>query len=1459
MAKKKSKQAGNNRGFATVSAPSKKAETPTKIEEPIEKPTEPSSNKSLETCQVDHKDKILQLVEKYRTLHELKADSILDKMQKEDMQTSARKIRSFRLGSNLEKELISIIKQKEGGLFELCPAQPKSEQAKEKLIGQLDILYRALVKLGFSDIDIYDSFKSTLSTSIDDHLDWLCINTPYERMPVGFFDKYYNEEEGDSSVTLIHNTSKKKTSNHESGQDQIKQEVDLVVKKHEKEQDKLDEIKFRILQAANEYMDEQDQNVNEKHAMMKIRLQELESLLPSKKKNKKKQKDDTSIEENVDMNAVMKEVKHIKDSLSSLEIDWEFDQRKANELYLKKLELAAEEKRKVQEEEIKARKESEQGKPKDNRDVLDDDVEDDEGGLFGGLMGEEEEAAYGTEGANQPNTETSWTIIELSVPQSWKGQYPKDVLTDYCKRNSLGKQTYKTTEHGFGTWRSALKIAQDKHPNEPLCFELPKGLATNSRNNAENLIAAYTLFSLDPNTSVYKVIPTVYKDLWLEWLNEKQLKEEGPRIEMDKQRFAFITDLVNNSFTKLNQDDIPADDQSSPEPKPKKESNVTAKQSSKLKSKFKRAKESFKNRIETKKYIDMKGKRNDLPVAAYREEILELVKKNQVLIISGETGCGKSTQVPQFLAEDLLLGSSESGLVICTQPRRISAMSIANRVSMEMGDAPNTTGSKNAMVGYQIRLENKVSEENVLLYCTTGILLQRLQNDLHLDGVSHVIVDEVHERTIDSDFLLVMLKKLISLRHDLKVILMSATVEAKRFSEYFYNCPVITVPGRTYPVQVQFLEDIVQATGYVLEEDSPFALRKTRTRAEHGSINVSGRNGSKKRIYYDMFEDDTDEEDAYDSETKLNIQEEVDDINVEQDEYSKQTRKMIKRMDDKKINYDLILELLEYICISKPKETGKDSAQKEDIDIPSTGAILIFLPGINEIRALYDLISSHHILGDPEKFLLIPLHSTLTSEHQEKAFDVPPKGIRKIVLSTNIAETGVTISDVTVVIDSGMARVVSYDDKRRVTRLLQKYVAKANIRQRRGRAGRVQKGICFHMFTKQRFEEMPDFETPEILRLPLEELCLRIKVYNLGSIRSVLSTALDKPSSQMIDNAIASLKEAQALTTEEEERLTPLGSHLVNLPVDIHIGKMILFGAIFRCLDPILTIAAMLSYKSPFTRPFGKEREADIARSRFEIGESDFLTMYQAYDAWRNYLMQVRGKPGWLRHMHEFCKENFLSQQNLEMIEEMKRQFLALLINIGFVKTSKLDISINRYDIKRSIHLCDVPSAYNKYSGTLPVVNAALTAGLYPKIAEYVRESGIMANRMMEVKLHPSSMLFLREKELHSEILAYNTLIMGNKEYQRNRAIIRDATSVDPVALVLLTRDIKIQHKQRKITLDNWLSFDCFARTAVILKFFRNELNRWLAEKMKDPAVDLTAYNQDILDAIAYMLQSCNY
>lgn len=226
--------------------------------------------------------------------------------------------------------------------------------------------------------------------------------------------------------------------------------------------------------------------------------------------------------------------------------------------------------------------------------------------------------------------------------------------------------------------------------------------------------------------------------------------------------------------------------------------------------------------------------------------------------------------------------------------------------------------------------------------------------------------------------------------------------------------------------------------GYVLEEDSPFAVRRLKVKTEVGNINVSGQSGSSKNVHYEMFEEDSDDDDPYDPtriESKLHIIEnpdQVDDtVTIEPTarKYSRQTRKMIKRMDEKKINYDLILELLDYICVTKKSQTDAEADKVHDMElkgfnIPNKGAILVFLPGMNEIRKIYDLVSSHSVFGDSSKFLLIALHSALSSENQEKAFDVPPEGVRKIVFSTNIAETGVTISDVTIVIDTGMAKVV---------------------------------------------------------------------------------------------------------------------------------------------------------------------------------------------------------------------------------------------------------------------------------------------------------------------------------------------------------------------------------------------------------------------------------------------------
>lgn len=243
---------------------------------------------------------------------------------------------------------------------------------------------------------------------------------------------------------------------------------------------------------------------------------------------------------------------------------------------------------------------------------------------------------------------------------------------------------------------------------------------------------------------------------------------------------------------------------------------------------------------------------------------------------------------------------------------------------------------------------------------------------------------------------------------------------------------------------------------------------------------------------------------------------------------------------------------------------------------------------------------------------------------------------------------------------------------------------------------------------------------------------------------------------------------------------------------------MILFGAIFKCLDPVLTIAAALSFKSPFVRPFGKEDEADAARARFRVYNSDFLTIYKAYDNWRENYLEARenntSNSSLIRKMRIFCQKNFLSQQNLEMIEDMKRQYLGLLISIGFVKTNEKP-DINRYEVKRSvIQLCAVPEAYNEHASSIPVVNAALTAGLYPKIAEYLKQSAQIVNKSMELHIHPSSMMFGTKKSLLSDFLIYNTVVMNNNNNQmKDKVYMWETSSVDAVAVVLLATDIDIK------------------------------------------------------------------
>lgn len=572
--------------------------------------------------------------------------------------------------------------------------------------------------------------------------------------------------------------------------------------------------------------------------------------------------------------------------------------------------------------------------------------------------------------------------------------------------------------------------------------------------------------------------------------------------------------------------------------------------------------------------------------------------------------------------------------------------------------------------------------------------MRMLEGSNDLSEVTHLILDEVHERSIDSDFLLIVLKRLLVQRKDLKVVLMSATVDADRFSAYLSNSPILNVPGRTFPVEVRYLEDAIELTDY----NAP-------------------NSAADKMVDLDDLAGEPDSDGPQ------------SDISQSLAAYSAKTRATLSQVDEYRIEFDLIVQLIAHIAVD------------EDLQCYSN-AILVFLPGIAEIRTLNDML-----LGDPRFFkdwLIYPLHSSIATDDQESAFLVPPQGKRKIVLATNIAETGITIPDVTCVIDTGKHREMRFDERRQLSRLIDTFISRANAKQRRGRAGRVQNGLCFHMFTKYRHNNlMSDHQTPEMLRLSLQDLAIRVKICKIGGIEETLGGALDPPSAKNIRRAIDALVDVRALTPSEE--LTPLGFQLARLPLDVFLGKLILMGTVFKCLDMALTLAAILSSKSPFSAPFGQRTQADNARAAFRRADSDLLTVYSAYQGWKRLCQSNSG----IGKELQFCRKNFLSQQTLSNIEDLKGQLLVSLADSGFLPlTDEERKSLTRMRFssggrgRRQQHFYEIPTRVNMNSDN-DVVSASVVAwSFYPKLL--VRDTpGMKGVRNIgnnqSISIHPSS------------------------------------------------------------------------------------------------------------------------
>lgn len=796
-------------------------------------------------------------------------------------------------------------------------------------------------------------------------------------------------------------------------------------------------------------------------------------------------------------------------------------------------------------------------------------------------------------------------------------------------------------------------------------------------------------------------------------------------------------------------------------------------------------------RQESPQQKKMTSVRQKLPAWQLREQIVEAVNSSQVTIISGETGSGKSTQSVQFVLDDLIQrGLGAAANIVCTQPRRISALGLADRVAEERC---SPVGQE---VGYVIRGESRQRVGfTKITFMTTGILLRMLQDSggdasgvsAALDQITHVVIDEVHERSLDTDFLMTLLRDVLRKRKSLKLILMSATLDADLFERYFAsqtNVAKIQIAGRTHPVTDVYLEDVLRATGFAGKipngED-----------AEDGDSTTPGLGAAIRAV-------------------------------------------------GTRINYDLIATTVDYI--------DHLLTQKGDAD---SGAILIFLPGTAEIdrtvRAVQRLSSKFHAL---------PLHASLQPADQRKVFPRAPAGKRKVIAATNVAETSITIEDVVAVIDTGRVKETSFDPQASMVKLEEVWASQAACKQRRGRAGRVTAGTCYKLYTRNlETTKMPERPQPEIMRVPLEQLCLSVKAMGVADVPSFLQRAITPPESVAVDAALTLLTRMGALDTDS---LTALGRHLAMIPADLRCGKLLVLGATFGCLEASLTIASILSVRSPFLSPPDRREDANRARDAFHDNASgDLLCSLRAYNEWKTQ-RETGTSPSALR---AWCAANFLSYNTLQDISTTRAAYLSSLIEIRFVSP---DYRPNPTDPQPSPTLLralvaasfapqlariDFPDAKfaASSSGAVALDPEARTIKFFaPTAADNADTSS------ERVFLHPGSALFSTQS-----FPAGAAFVSYFSKMKTAKTFIRDVTPASAYAVLLFGGSVSLAAAEGGggglVVDDGWIKVKGWARIGVLICRLRAMLDELLERKLERPEEEMGG--EEVLGVVRRILE----
>ncbi|BFZ53252.1 Putative ATP-dependent RNA helicase ucp12 [Savitreella phatthalungensis] len=668
--------------------------------------------------------------------------------------------------------------------------------------------------------------------------------------------------------------------------------------------------------------------------------------------------------------------------------------------------------------------------------------------------------------------------------------------------------------------------------------------------------------------------------------------------------------------------------------------------------------------------------RKALPAWSARGAVVSAVNTGRVVVVSGETGSGKSTQVPQFL-----LDGHPSSRIICTQPRRISAISLAERVSQERAEMD---------VAFTVRGESSRTVKTRLEYVTTGVLLRRMISMASVERVTHIIVDEVHERSVESDFLLAILRDALDKLPQLKIILMSASFDADLFCRYFGGCEHVNIPGRTFPVEISYLDD-----------------------HDFGTLLANGAN----------------------------------------------------------------LELIDrYLQIVDTRPIGD--------------AVLVFLPGVADIVAAVSRFGSYNRW-------CLPLHAGLSGIEQRKVFRHPPAGLRKVIFATNIAETSITIDDVVVVIDSGRVKQMEYED---VMMFRETWISQAASKQRHGRAGRTRSGVALLCYTRAlQAVKMPKHTVPEILRVPLEQLCLSILAMGREP-RRILQSVISPPETRMIDVALNLLVEL-GLKEENENALTELGRLVSLIPADLRVGKFLVLAHIFGGTERASIIAGCLS-RSPF-------------KGRVELShpDGDVFAMEAAFNAWQAGL-----------------RPDNVSDAAVREIDSNAAQYRLLLSEIGLISVSEPSNKVIAALLAASLPFCRVAWPDRRYLAT---AHGAIERDTEMRSVKFYTQKE-------RVFLHPSSTLFRGPK---GDFVSFLSKTMTTKLY------VQLCQPTSALAVMLLTRSFELDPHGRGVTIDGWARVAAWPKFAVFIDLLRRHIaemlraqfegNRTLGREMLELMVDL--------------------